>query len=58
MIMSTPENIYNSDDSSAMLALLGESTVKMAVNGMADSLDMKKRGSKNKPGRKYAYSDS
>lgn len=57
MTMSTPENMYNSEDASAMLTLLGEGTIKTAVNGMTDSLDMKKRGNKNKPGRKYTYSD-
>lgn len=55
--MSTPENVYSSDDSSAMLTLLGEDTIKTAVDDMADSLDLKKRGGKNKPGRKYTYSD-
>ncbi|KAF8604424.1 hypothetical protein BDV93DRAFT_522539 [Ceratobasidium sp. AG-I] len=58
MTMSTPENTYSSDDSSAMLTLLGESTVNIAVHGMVDSLDMKKRGNRSKPGRKYTYSDS
>ncbi|KAG9102569.1 hypothetical protein FRC06_001763 [Ceratobasidium sp. 370] len=59
MTISTPEALYDSNDAAAMLTLLGNNTVKLAVDNMDEWIVRKK----SKPGkshtvRQYTYSDS
>ncbi|KAG8743228.1 hypothetical protein FRC10_000229 [Ceratobasidium sp. 414] len=59
MTISTPEASYNSNDAAAMLTLLGDNTVKLAVESMDEWIVRKKsRSGKNYPVRQYTYSDS
>ncbi|KAH7333608.1 hypothetical protein B0J17DRAFT_709232 [Rhizoctonia solani] len=58
MVMSTPDPHYNSNHAAALLNPFGETTIAAAVDGLKDSLDLKKvRAEKKEPGRKYRYSD-
>lgn len=58
MIMSTPDSYYDSNHAAALLSPFSEETVAAAVDGLKDSLDLKKvRSDKKEPGRKYRYSD-
>ncbi|KAG8720596.1 hypothetical protein FRC09_009302, partial [Ceratobasidium sp. 395] len=59
MIISTPEASYDNNDAAAMLALIGEDSVKLAVDSMDDSIIKKKsKAGRNYPIRQYTYSDS
>jgi hypothetical protein len=58
MIMSTPESSYDGNDATGTLTLLGKRTVDSAVEGLEESLVLKRfKGDRNNPARKYAYSD-
>ncbi|CUA70965.1 Titin [Rhizoctonia solani] len=54
MVMSTPDPCYDSNHAAALLNPFGEATIAAAVDGLKDSLDLKKaRSDKKEPGRKY-----
>ncbi|CAE6459542.1 unnamed protein product [Rhizoctonia solani] len=58
MVMSTPDSYYDSTHAAALLSPFGEATIAAAVDGLKDSLDLKRiRLDKKEPGRKYRYSD-
>ncbi|CAE6398352.1 unnamed protein product [Rhizoctonia solani] len=58
MVMSTPDAYYDSNHAATMLSPFAGSTIQAAVEGLRDSLDLKKvRTDKREPGRKYKYSD-
>ncbi|CAE6468822.1 unnamed protein product [Rhizoctonia solani] len=58
MVMSTPDPHYDSNHAATLLNFFGETTIAAAIEGLKDSLDMKKvRVEKQEPGRKYRYSD-
>ncbi|CAE6488685.1 unnamed protein product [Rhizoctonia solani] len=59
MVMSTPDSYYDSNHAAALLNPFGEVTITAAVDGLKDSLDLKRvRLDKKEPGRKYRYSDT
>ncbi|EUC63046.1 B-block-binding subunit of tfiiic protein [Rhizoctonia solani AG-3 Rhs1AP] len=58
MVMSTPDSYYDSNHAAALLNHFAEATITAAVDGLKDSLDLKRvRLDKKEPGRKYRYSD-
>ncbi|CAE7225830.1 unnamed protein product [Rhizoctonia solani] len=59
MVMSTPDPYYDSNHAAAILNPFGEAMIASAVDGLKDSLDLKRvRSDKKEPGRKYRYSDA
>ncbi|KAG9096321.1 hypothetical protein FS749_008741 [Ceratobasidium sp. UAMH 11750] len=59
MTISTPEASYDSNDAAAMLTLLGDNTVKLALDSMGECIVRKKsKPNKSYPVRQYTYSDS
>ncbi|KAF8687602.1 B-block binding subunit of TFIIIC, partial [Rhizoctonia solani] len=58
MVISTPDPYYDSNHAASLLTPFGEATIQTAVEGLRDSLDLKRiRVDKRDPGRKYKYSD-